>query len=227
MVIERLPAGRPFLLSRSSCTSCGKTLGPRDLIPMLSFCLARGRCRHCKAAIAPFHLAIELAALTIAALCLVTHDEPAQLWGGCALGWWLLTLAWIDFEHFILPDELTLTLLLAGLGWTLLAQTDAVLDHALGSILGFGSLWLVAAIYRRLRNRDGLGSGDPRMLAAGGAWLGWEALPWVICLAAMAGLVLAVVRQFVKGDTNWSDPLPFGPALSIAIWAVWMFGGPL
>ena len=146
-----------------------------------------------------------------------------MLWEGCALGWTLLALAWIDWRYFILPDVLTLPLLLAGLGVAAGEGRAAALDGALGAALGYGGLWLVGALYRRLRGRDGLGGGDAKLLAAGGAWLGAAALPWVLLGAAVGGLAIAALTR--RGILAPTLAVPFGPPLAAAIWLVWLWPG--
>src|SRR5579872_5810458 len=106
VLIRRLPSSSPVMLARSRCESCGATLRPIDLVPLLSFVALRGRCAHCAAPIARFHLAVELAAMLVAAACALSGAQGALLWSGCALGWTLLVLAWIDWEQFVLPDTL-------------------------------------------------------------------------------------------------------------------------
>ena len=113
VVIQRLPAGDDLVASRSRCNACQRNLGVADLIPILSYLAARGRCRHCGTPIGRFHLWIELAALLVAVWA-ATLDEGLRLWADCVLGWTLLAAAWIDARHMILPDVLTLPLVLAG-----------------------------------------------------------------------------------------------------------------
>lgn len=140
------------------------------------------------------------------------------------LGWQLLLIAVVDAGHFTLPDRLTLPLLATGgLAAALLDQT-APLDALIGAAAGFAGLWLLALAYRRLRGRDGLGDGDPILLAAGGAWVGWIGLPSVLLWAAAAGLSLVAARLLVGGKVSADDRLPFGPCLAVGIWLTWMLG---
>src|SRR5579871_2618232 len=188
VLIHRLPRHLPVVLARSGCEACGARLGPLDLLPLVSYALQRGRCRYCKRAIGWFHPVIELAALGVPAWAVLACQTPQDAWFACLLGWTLLTLGWIDVEWFLLPDVLTLPLLLAGLGVAMLTMPDEVFWHALGAACGYLGLRGVAMLYRALRGREGLGAGDAKLLAAAGAWLGLEALPLVLLLAALAGL---------------------------------------
>jgi leader peptidase (prepilin peptidase) / N-methyltransferase len=227
VLIRRLPRGQPIVLARSACVSCGRALAVRDLLPVLSFLLLRGRCRTCHAPIGVFHLAIELAAVAVALWAALTLAEPDWVWAGCVLGWTLLVLGWIDVEHMVLQDVLTLPLLLAGLGATLWLDPGEVVDHALGAVVGYLVFRAVAAGYRAWRGRDGLGGGDAKLLAAAGAWLGWQALPWVVLEASLAGIAVALVARLLGRRISRTTALPFGPFIATAIWLVWLYGVPL
>jgi len=142
----------------------------------------------------------------------------------CGLGWVLLALLMIDWRHLVLPDVLTLPLIPVGwlVAWSL--DPSRLWAHLLGAAAGFLLLWAVAVVYRRLRRREGLGLGDAKLLAAAGAWLGWEALPGVILIAAAAGLAGALVAARWVGELDAERPLPFGPYLAGAFWIVWLYG---
>ena len=225
VVIERLPHGRPLVVARSQCAACRRPLRPAELVPFVSFLLQRGRCRSCGARIGWFAPSVEGAALAIAASAALGGEDGLLLWEGCALGWTLLALAWIDWRHFVLPDALTLPLLVAGLGAAVAEGRAMALDSALGAALGYGGLWLVGTLYRRLRGREGLGGGDAKLLAAGGAWLGAAALPWVVLGAAVGGLAIAGLTR--RGGLAATLAVPFGPPLAAAIWLVWLWPGLL
>ena len=140
------------------------------------------------------------------------------------LGWQLLLIAVIDAEHFRLPDQLTLPLLATGgLAAVVLDQT-APLDAVIGTVVGFTGLWGLAFAYRRLRGREGLGDGDPILLAAGGAWVGWIGLPSVLLWASAAGLSFVAAKLLVGRPMSATDRLPFGPCLAAGIWLTWMLG---
>jgi len=223
VLIVRRPEGRPIVWGRSACEHCGTALGAAELVPLLSFALARGRCRHCGGAIGWFYPAVELAALAVALIALAI-DGAEWAWIDAVLGWWLLALAWIDVRHWILPDALTLPLILAGLLAALAFEPEALVDRAVGAALGYVALRMVAAVYVRLRRREGLGEGDAKLFAAAGAWLGVTALPQVILVAALAALVAAAALHLRGVRIHAQSALPFGPFLALAIWALWLFG---
>ncbi|HYH17479.1 MAG TPA: A24 family peptidase [Azospirillum sp.] len=145
---------------------------------------------------------------------------------GCVLGWSLLAMSLIDAREHRLPDVLTLPLIPAGLAvtWWEVPDDAVLLDHALAAVLGYSAFALLAAGYRRLRGRDGLGLGDAKLLAAAGAWVGLAGLPSVVLLAALSGLAVTLVRGWVTGAAVHGVPLAFGPYLALAFWVVWLHG---
>jgi leader peptidase (prepilin peptidase) / N-methyltransferase len=223
VLIRRLPEERPIAWARSACEACGATLRARDLVPLFSWAVLGGRCRHCGERIGWFYPAVELAALAVAALALL-FDRGVAAWVDAGFGWWLLTLAWIDAGCFLLPDALTLPLVLAGLADAAAFAPRDLLTRSLGAIAGYAVLQAVAWAYRRLRGREGLGGGDAKLLAAAGAWVGVAGLPSVILLAAGAALAVAFVLQLGGARLHAQSALPFGPFLALGMWVVWMLG---
>jgi leader peptidase (prepilin peptidase) / N-methyltransferase len=223
VLVRRLPAGRPVVAARSACEACAAGLQPRDMIPIASFLLQRGRCRHCGAPIARMHLAIELAALAVAVTAAAIVPAGIDLWITCVLGWWLLPLGWIDADTGRLPDVLTLPLLLAGLAEAFLFEPEQLTARAAAAAFAYCGLWLLAFLYRRLRGREGLGMGDAKLLAAGGAWLGPLAIPNVLFLAALSALAYVLVLRLRGTQVTATLKLPFGPFLAGAIWVSWLW----
>jgi leader peptidase (prepilin peptidase) / N-methyltransferase len=221
VVIERLPAGRPILLSRSTCDACGATLGGRDLVPLVSWLWQRGRCAYCRAELGTFYPIIELAAVAVAVSAAAVLSGWLLL-ASCALGWTLLTLAAIDQRHFLLPDVLTLPLIPAGLAVAYAIEPALLPGHVLGALAGFAAFALIAVAYRRLRSREGLGLGDAKLLAGAGAWLGWQALPSVVIIGAISALALAGAAA--GGKLTVTTRIAFGSHLALAFWLVWLFG---
>lgn len=210
-IVVRWPNGQSATVGRSRCDRCGRTIAARDLVPLISALLRRGRCRHCGARIDPLHWRIELIAAVIGASALAASPDLQGVAVGL-FGLLLLPLAVLDWRHFWLPDRLVLALAVAGLpGGAALGV--ALPDQLIGGLAGFASLWLVAEGYRRLRGRTGLGQGDPKLMGAIGLWLGWQWLAPLLAAAAGAGLVLAVA-----GRRKASDPFPFGTMLALTAW---------
>lgn len=216
----RWPQGRSSLGGRSACDGCGRALTAIELVPLVSFAALGGRCRTCGGSIDRRHPAIEIAAAIVGAAALAVAPNLGGLLGA-AFGWTLLTLAILDAEHFWLPDAMTLPLLAAGLLAGLLTP-PSLADRAIGAAAGYGGLALIAVGYRAARGRTGLGGGDPKLLAAICAWLGWAALPFVLLLAALLGLG-AVALRTAKGErVARTARVPFGAPLAVAAWVMWL-----
>lgn len=216
-LVLRWPAGRS-MLGRSRCDACDRALAPRDLVPVLSALAARGRCRMCGAAIDPFHRCVELVSGAIGALALTLLPGTAG-WLWALFGWLLLPLILLDARQFWLPDRLNLLLAAAGLllAGPLLGTT--LIDRWVGALAGGGLLALIAWAYRRSRGAEGMGGGDPKLVAATGAWLGWQALPLMLLLASLGGIGWALITQR-KGDPPLSERrVPFGVFIGAAAFA--------
>lgn len=224
VLVRRLPAGRDVVASRSACEACGVALPPWTMVPLLSFAALRGRCHACRAPISRLHPAIELASLAVAASAAWRVPGGPFLWTGCVLGWTLLALGWIDAQTFLLPDVLTLPLILAGLAQSWALTPDLLLDHSLAAAGAYTMLYLLAWAYRRLRGREGLGLGDAKLLAAGGAWLGIVALPWVAVAGSVFALLWALCMRARGTPLSGGLKLPFGPFIAAAIWCAWLIG---
>jgi leader peptidase (prepilin peptidase)/N-methyltransferase len=223
VVIRRVPEGRAILWSRSQCEFCHAELRARDLVPVLSWLSSMGRCRHCGGALGWFYPGVELAALAIAVIAVAIDGIPRALLD-CVLGWWLLTLAWIDLRCWRLPDLLTLPLIVAGLVAALPGPPAGLIDRALGAALGYLLLKGVAVAYRHLRQAEGLGGGDAKLLAAAGAWVGATALPQVILGAALGALAVAGMLRLGGVRLGARSALPFGPFIAAASWSIWLIG---
>ena len=223
LIIRRLPDGLPIAFARSVCEECGVRLKPRDLVPVLSWLWQKGRCRYCGHPLGWFYPGVEFAAVAVA-LSAVLLDGGEGAWLDCLLGWWLLTLGWIDVRRWLLPDVLTLPLVLAGLAAAAAFDPAGLTQRALGAALGYTSLAAVAALYRKLRGREGLGRGDTKLLAASGAWVGAAALPQVVLVAALAALLAAAGLRLTGVRLGARSAMPFGPFLALATWVVWLAG---
>lgn len=219
-VAIRLPEGRSALRGRSACDGCGATLSPAELVPLGSYLLARGRCRRCGAGIDPFHPAIELAGLLVGVAAGVAAPGLSGV-AGAVFGWLLLLLAALDLRAFWLPNWATLTLAVAGLAAGLAGLPPELTERAIGGVAGFAVLWLVAAAYRRVRGRDGLGGGDPKLLGAIGLWLGWRALPVLVLSASLIGLIYVALLILIGRRPERTMRLPFGLLLAVAAFPLW------
>ena len=226
LLVVRLPAGEGVVRGRSTCRRCGRALGPRDLVPLLSWAWTGGRCRYCGARLGWLYPGIELAAVGVV-LWAAAATSGWVLWASCALGWTLLALAAIDLRALLLPDALTLPLVPAGLAAAWLIDPGLLPHHVLGAALGFAVFAAVGWLYSRLRGREGLGPGDAKLLAAAGAWVSWAGLPSVVLLAGLAALAAVVLAGIVPGGGGMparDRPIAFGAYLALGTWLVWLHG---
>lgn len=216
-LILRWPQGRSVMRGRSACDGCGRTLGAVDLIPLISVIMSRGRCRTCGGAIDRLHGRVEAGCAVIGAVAIGAAPGAGGL-GWALLGWMLLTLAILDWRHFWLPDALTLPLV--GLGLTIGTEATPVAmeDRAIGAVAGYGALLAIALAYRRARGRDGLGLGDAKLLAALGAWFGWQALPFILLTASALGLAVMLATGQAKSATTRA---PLGTFLALGAIPGW------
>lgn len=185
--------------------------------------MTQGRCRHCGARLGWFYPAVEVVAVAIAGLSLAV-DAGAAGWIDVLLGWWLLALGWIDLRRWLLPDVLTLPLIVVGVAEAWWFTSSDLTDRAVGAACGYLLLRLVGWVYRMMRGRDGLGQGDAKLLAAAGAWVGASGLPSVLGGAACSALVAAGLLVLCGTRLSRYSALPFGPFLALATWLVWLFG---
>lgn len=215
----------PFnlMVPGSRCPGCGHKIKPWENIPMVSYLILGGKCSACKATISPRYPIIELVTgLLSVAVILYTGVN----WNGLAalvFTWSLIALTMIDFDTYLLPDDITLPLLWLGLiANSFNAFTD--LPSALwGAVAGYLSLWSVYKLFKLLTGKEGMGYGDFKLLAALGAWMGWQMLPQIILLSSLVGAVIGISLIVVRGrDKN--IPIPFGPYLAIAGWIAFVWG---
>ena len=223
LVAERWPKGEPFVYGRSHCEHCGHVLGWNDLLPVVSWGIARGKCRYCNVRISIRHPVVELSALGIAAWSLAMFSGPLS-WITILFGWTLLAVSIVDLRWLWLPDALTFALGLAGLasGWAL--NPGELPDRLIGAAAAYAVLALAAWIYRRYRKREGLGRGDPRLFSAIGVWVGWQGLGTVLLYAGICGLLLVLIRARGGSPVGLTTRLPFGPCLCAGAWLVWLYG---
>ena len=220
-MVIRWPRGESVIGGRSRCDRCCETLRAPELVPLLSYVVQRGRCRRCGARIDARHPLVELAAALIGVAAVLAHPLPLAL-VTAALGWWLLATAAIDAEEQWLPDALTLPLVPLGLLAAWAGFGLPLLDRLLGAAAGGLGLLLLGWIYRALRGREGLGGGDPKLLAAIGAWLGLFQLPFVLLGAGLVGLAAALALIARGREVGATTRLPLGALMAVAAWPLWI-----
>lgn len=232
-LVHRVPrgGGMSWVRGRSACPACGHVLGPLDLVPLLSWALARGRCRHCGERVA-FRYPLTEILCAAWALLLWWKVGPIMAYPLLALwGFLLVALTWIDLDHQLLPDVITLPGTLVGVAASLLIPNGAW--NAIGGMaLGAGVLWLLAWAYWTLRKVEGMGGGDIKLAAMFGAVLGWQLTLLTLFVAAFAGTVWGGALM-LRRRGNGMTALPFGtllaPAAMIAflwgdVWINWYLG---
>jgi leader peptidase (prepilin peptidase)/N-methyltransferase len=216
--------------SKSFCTSCNTPLGPRDLVPLLSYMLQRGKCRHCAAPIGRRYPAIELSTVILSLLFYTQAAGPLDALLLCVTAMLLVALAAIDLEWKLLPDVLTLPVALCGLAYVSIDGADAVVSALIGGVLYGGLLWLAGWAVSRWRGVAALGFGDVKLIAAFGIWLGMSgdslAIFMILTGASGVGLALLWPRLSKAGDDPDLPPkaFPFGPALILAFVALFVLG---
>lgn len=216
---------QPLTLARpaSRCPSCGHRIRAHENIPVLSWLLLRGRCSSCRAPISARYPLIELscAALFAAIGWRMGAQPQALLWCGFAAA--LLALAWIDWDTTVLPDAITLPLLWAGLLCATLGWTIAPVTAVIGAAAGYLSLWAVYWFFKLATGKEGMGYGDFKLLAAMGAWLGWQALLPIVLAASLIGAVVGIAMK-LSGALREGRYVPFGPFLAGAGLVVMLVG---
>lgn len=222
---EALPEPEKFNLSTppSRCPGCSKPIRPWQNIPVLSWLFLRGRCSGCKQPISIRYPAIEL---ITALLSLVVAWRFGPGWAciaGIVITWALVAMTMIDFDHQLLPDSITLPLMWLGLLASLVPVFVTPTQAIVGAAAGYMILWLVFHLFLLLTGKHGMGFGDFKLLAALGAWFGWEALPMIILLSSLVGALVGISLILFKGRSK-EIPIPFGPYLAAAGWITMLWG---
>ncbi|KQW40711.1 hypothetical protein ASC76_01360 [Rhizobacter sp. Root404] len=212
---------------RSRCPSCGHQIRWYENIPVVSYLSLRGKCSACKAPISMRYPAIEILTGLLFAACGVHFGAQPTVLLWCGFAATLVALAFIDLDTSFLPDDLTLPLMWVGivsaaLGWIPVTLSASVA----GAVIGYLSLWFVFHAYRLIRGKEGMGAGDFKLLAALGAWMGWQAIPSIILLSSAVGAIVGIALiVFRRHDRD--VPIPFGPYLAGGGVAALFFGEQL
>jgi len=200
---------------RSRCPNCGHAISALENIPLLSWLLLRGRCSACQAPISPRYPIIEALTGLLTAFAAAHFGLGWTAAGAILLIWCLIALTFIDFDTQLLPDAITLPLLWAGLLLNVSAIFIDLQSAVLGAIIGYLALWSVYWGFKLTTGKEGMGYGDFKLLAALGAWLGWQMLPLVILLSSLVGAVVGIAL-IVLAKQGRNVPIPFGPYLAAA-----------
>jgi leader peptidase (prepilin peptidase)/N-methyltransferase len=213
-----------LIVPRSRCPSCNKLITALENIPLISWAVLRGKCTGCGARISLRYPIVELAAGLLAATAAWRFGFTPAAFGAMLLCWTLLAAGAIDLDTQLLPDDLTLPLLWAGLLFNLFGAFVTLKSAVLGAIIGYLALWLIYWAFKLATGKEGMGYGDFKLLGALGAWLGWQALLLVILLSSLVGAITGI-GLMVLARHGREKPIPFGPYLAAA-GVIALFWGP-
>jgi leader peptidase (prepilin peptidase)/N-methyltransferase len=215
VLIHRLPKGQSIVSPGSRCPICGAAIRWFDNIPVLSYFMIRARCRSCGAPVSVRYPIVEvLTGLLFAGLVWRMGIGPATL--ALALFCWaLVVVTFIDLEHRIIPDVISVPGTVLGLAFSLLPGFPRALDCAIGAAAGGGFLFLVLFAYEKLMKDEGMGMGDVKLMAMIGAFLGWQALPVTILVSSVTGTMVGIAYAMARGEPVRKFPVPFGPFLAL------------
>ena len=218
-----------ILMPPSHCPSCKAAIKPWQNIPILSYVLLKGQCKHCHTAISLRYPLVELLTGLVFAVCAWKFGATWTAVAAMVFSAYLIAMIFIDADTQLLPDQLTLPLMWGGIVFHLAAyllQADwgitNLVDSLLGAIVGYMSLWSIFQLFKLVTGKEGMGYGDFKLLAALGAWLGISVLPIIIIMSAVVGLIFALIMKVAK-----NQPMPFGPYLAISGWIVLVFSQPI
>ncbi len=226
-----LPEGRfDLIMPRSRCPGCGNQITALQNVPVLSYLVLGGKCANCKNPISPRYPIVEASTALLAAMVAWHFGVGWEALMGVVLTLFLVPITVIDFDHQLIPDSIVLPLMWIGLGMSLfhplpgsetlfISSSDAII----GAIAGYLTLWTVYQLFKLATGKEGMGYGDFKLLAALGAWLGWQQLHKIILMSAIVGAVVGVSLIVFRGRDR-QVPMPFGPFLAAAGWITMLWG---
>jgi len=219
---------QPFNLwvPRSQCPSCGHLIGAAENIPLFSYILQRGRCKHCKTPISVQYPIVEALSGVLTAVAAWHFGFSWQALAAFSLTWALIALSVIDYKTQLLPDNITLPFLWFGLVLGLFGIFTDLRSSVIGAVAGYLCLWLVYQGFRLLTGKEGMGYGDFKLLAMLGAWQGWQYLVPIVLVSSVVGAVIGIALILMRGQDR-HVPIPFGPFLAAAGWITLLWGESL
>ncbi|AKJ63780.1 prepilin peptidase [Kiritimatiella glycovorans] len=229
--IHRIPREESIVRPRSHCPHCGRLIAWYDNIPLLSWMLLRARCRHCGEPISPRYALVELLTALLFVAVFEVHGLTAVTPVYLLAVFGLILGSFVDLEHLIIPDRVTIGGMVLGPVLSLLVpqlhgtadRFSSLLQSLAGLAAGYGFLWLVAAAGRRVFRKEAMGYGDVKLLGAVGGWLGAASIPFVIMVSSLAGSVVGIAL-IILGGRNLQSRIPYGPWIALAA-LLWMLGG--
>ena len=226
-----LPEGKfNLVVPRSRCPSCGAAIKAWQNIPVLSYLLLGAQCSNCQKSISVRYPLVETMTAILAAICAWHFGFGWEALMAIGLSFALVAISLIDADHQIIPDSIVIPMMWAGLIASLfhpLAAADTLFiapqDAIVGAVAGYLSLWSVYQLFKLITGKEGMGYGDFKLLAALGAWLGWQALPTIILMSAVVGAIIGIALIVFRGRDR-QIPIPFGPYLAAAGWITMLWG---
>ncbi len=218
----------PFNLVKpnSTCPKCKTALKPWQNIPIISWLILKGKCASCSNPISIRYPAIEAITALLSLVVAYTFGATEQALLYIVITWALVALTFIDIDHMLLPDQLTLPLVWLALIAAVAGITITPSDAIMGAAFGYLSLWSVFWLFKLLTGKEGMGYGDFKLLALFGALLGWQSLLTIILLSSVVGAIIGIALLSVQGKDK-ATPIPFGPYLAIAGWITLLWGNQL
>lgn len=214
----------------SACPNCGNQITALQNIPVISYLFLRGRCAGCRQAISKRYPLVEILTAALAAICALRMGFGFEAVMAIGLTFTLVAISLIDYDHQLIPDSIVIPLLWVGLAMSLFHDEVggtflfvSPVDSIIGAIAGYLSLWSVYKVFKLITGKEGMGYGDFKLLAALGAWLGWQSLHLVILLSAVVGALFGIAMIVFRGRDR-QLPIPFGPYLAAAGWVTMLWG---
>lgn len=204
-----------LFVPRSQCPSCGHMITALENIPVISYLFLKGRCSSCKTHISMQYPFIEIATALLSIFIAWKIGFGWQVLAALVFTWTLITLALIDAKTMLLPDNLTLPLMWLGIAVNYNELFVSLQSSVLGAMIGYMSLWTLFQVFRLVTGKEGMGYGDFKILAAIGAWGGWQILPFTVFFASLLGAVIGILMMTIQKQKE-SQPIPFGPWLALA-----------
>ena len=213
--IYRLPLKKGVVSGRSYCPDCKKLITWKDNIPIISFLLLNGKCRKCKKKISPQYLIIELITIIYFLVVYYFFGITITTLLFLILGLSFIIIFFIDLKHFIIPNELSISLMIIGFLKSFDPNLNKIIfpnfiNSLIGGLVGYFIIWLIIYVYKKLRNKEGMGLGDAKLLSAIGFWFGWISLPFVLFFSSAIALI-SFLPDLIKNKKSLSSQIPFGP----------------
>lgn len=215
-----------LLFPRSACPACGHQITALQNIPIISYLFLHGKCKTCGTAISIQYPIVEGITGLTSAFVVWHFGYSWQALAALLLTWSLIALTIIDIKKQLLPDNITLPLLWLGLILNLEGLFTDSYSSILGAVFGYLSLWIVYHLFRLATGKEGMGYGDFKLLAALGAWMGWQLLPVIIIFSSLVGAIVGIAMIMTRRQQQ-GQPIPFGPFLAAAGWLALLWGQPI